>query len=287
MTYICSAWNSEQLIALSQTTEVTAKSEKSVVKKLTVFNVYNPTSTEIIKEIDHGSSVNCVQFFPNGFMIAVGSKDKKIAVYNIGQKNQEILSWRTHKASVLCLDISPFGDMIVSGDDDAMVVLLNVNDVSDIRILSHNPTWGAVGAIKFSHCGALVVVGDAKGVVHVFNSKQNLICEFVAHKKEINAIDFSHCTCGKGSQICTSLLITASSDKTCKLFNIHALIKEQKTDPDIVLKHTLHVFATHQKEIYTACFVSGGRYVATGSRDKTVRIYDTEGGIIMTSLILL
>lgn len=39
-----------------------------------------------------------------------------------------------------------------------------------------------------------------------------------------------------------------------------------------------HTFSGHEQDIYSVAFAGGGRYIASGSGDKTVRVWDVQRG---------
>ena len=46
---------------------------------------------------------------------------------------------------------------------------------------------------------------------------------------------------------------------------------------------TLFTCSSHQKEVFSLCFSPDGKHIATGSRDKTVRIFDATNGLHLSS----
>eukprot|EP00911_Craspedida_sp_UC1_P002945 UC1_evm1s2148 len=75
------------------------------------------------------------------------------------------------------------------------------------------------------------------------------------------------------------MLATASSDCTACILRvqetIEALRDDHNVDGDIEIAH---IVSGHSKELYAVAFSRDGTFVATGSRDKTVRITDTIHG---------
>ncbi|NET59627.1 MAG: hypothetical protein F6K47_26805 [Symploca sp. SIO2E6] len=68
----------------------------------------------------HTNSVNAVVFSPNGQILASGSKDKTIHLWDVST-GELLYHWQAHSDSVLDLAISPDGQTLASGSADGTV----------------------------------------------------------------------------------------------------------------------------------------------------------------------
>lgn len=168
-----------------------------------VVNV-NDLSTFTIK--GHQSFVNDVKFIPGtSQFISVGG-DKQIRLNDIMSKESELIKSTTYEFKAI--SISPNGELIAGGTLSGQAIIMSVNGQNENTIV--NVPGSPIHAVEFSPDGKLLVVGDEKGIVRVWNIAQNkVVYEFTAHKGRVSDIEFNKSG---------SLMATASLDRTIQMW---------------------------------------------------------------------
>ena len=80
----------------------------------------------------HSDTINSIAFSPDGKMLASGSSDNTIKIWNIADR-LEIRTLRGHSEAVNSVAFSPDGKLLASGSSDETAKLWNIEDGSEIR----------------------------------------------------------------------------------------------------------------------------------------------------------
>ena len=75
----------------------------------------------------HTNYVYSVAFNPNGKLIASGSRDYTVRIWNV-QDGKEIYKLTGHRSYVFCVAFSPNRKFIASGSDDKTILIWNLAD---------------------------------------------------------------------------------------------------------------------------------------------------------------
>jgi WD40 repeat protein len=201
----------------------------------------------------HKDWVNSVAFSPNGQLIASGSEDRTIKLWEMS-KGQEFRTFKKgwlrkgHEAPVRTVSFSPDGNLIASGSDDNTIKLWEVKTGKLIRTLPDNGL--GVKTVAFSPNGHLLAsVNETVKLWEV----QTGICRPI---KGVKAIAFS-----PNGQI----LATGGPNETIKLWEV-------STGKELISlkRHLSHVAAI--------AFSPDGRTLVSGSEDKTLKLWDLNNG---------
>ncbi|BBD60981.1 WD-40 repeat-containing protein [Nostoc sp. HK-01] len=109
--------------------------------------------------IKHEAAVHIITFSPNGQIIASGSADKTIRLWDLHGKELKIL--REHQASITSLAFSPDGKTLVSASEDGKVKIWNVEHLDDknkILISNKTLTEDTVTKISFTPNGQKLII---------------------------------------------------------------------------------------------------------------------------------
>ncbi|QRW26212.1 hypothetical protein RhiXN_11873 [Rhizoctonia solani] len=195
----------------------------------------------------HSNAVLCVRFSPDDSSIASGSRDGTVKIWNVTSGQQIVELFGADEFYVISVDFSPDGQQVAcsSGYDSD----LEDSDLED----SEDPVRGAIRVVDRS-TGHTVV-----GPIHAHSA--------------INSIEFSP----NGMR-----LVSGSGDKSVRIWDVQtgkqlaACGKDNgdtnSNDEDSNNNHA------HSEKINSVTFSPSGGYIASGSDDKTICIWNAENG---------
>lgn len=115
--------------------------------------------------LKHTSGISALAFHPNGGMLAVGTKDGKILLWDV-QSGTKVREFEGHTGDVQSLAFRPDGSWLASSDN-GMVRLWNL----ETRMLEHayqiGPSGARVGKLAFSPEGRYLATANGDGSVYV------------------------------------------------------------------------------------------------------------------------
>ncbi len=214
----------------------------------------------------HTNTVKAVAFSPDGYILATGSADKTVRLWNLTDPAHPTplgppLTGHTNEVSAVAF--SPDGHTLATGSADKTVRLWNVTDPAHPTPLGPPLTGhtNAVSAVAFSPDGHTLATGSWDRTVRLWNltlpaHATPLGPPLTGHANAVRAVAFSP----DGHT-----LATGSADKTVRLWNL--------TDP----AHATPLgppLTGHTNEVSAVAFSPDGHTVATGSDDQTVRLWN-------------
>ncbi|ALF54203.1 serine/threonine protein kinase [Nostoc piscinale CENA21] len=208
----------------------------------------------------HASDVNSVAFAPNGQILASGSDDKTIKLWNLAT-GTEISTLKGHFKWIWAIAFHPDGKILASGSADQTIKLWNLGTTEEIRTL--NGHTDGVAAVAFSPDGKILASGSLDKTIKLWNlATGELIRTLTGHNQAIATVAFS--PDGK-------TLASGSWDKTIKLWNV-ATGKQIRT------------LEGHSQFVLSLAFSPDGKTLASGSKDKTVKLWNVTTGETIRTL---
>ncbi|TPX35197.1 hypothetical protein SeMB42_g07202 [Synchytrium endobioticum] len=254
----------------------------------------------------HDADINSITVSPDGSMIATGSSDKKILVFD-AKTGSTKLTLSGSLQSVMCVGFSKASDLVLGTSNDHTVKIwaLNTNrlkhtltghigkvfaarfaDSSRVVSGSHDRTiklWDLTRGyctktiFTLSSCndltlmdddGSMIVSGHLDNNIRVWDSRStNLIHEITGlHFGQVTGVEVSP------NRNC---LLSTSRDNTLKLIDLR--------NYETVMTFTHENFKTGMNWA-KSCFGPTGTYICSGSLDGTVFIWDADTGRVERTL---
>jgi len=197
----------------------------------------------------HDSAVRSVSFAPNGTSFVSASRDNSLRTWDIRTGKQTSI-YRGHTDWITSVAYSPTGKRMASCGWDNTVRLWNPRKPAAIAVLEGHD--GAVVSVRFSPDGAFIASCSYDGTVKIWDAKSATeITSLCGHKGSVNSISFNT----RGDK-----LASVGDDTTIRIWN-------PLTATEVA------TLIGHSQPVHAATF-STNNQIATGSTDKTMKIWD-------------
>ncbi len=145
--------------------------------------------TELIGHSKMFAGVRSVAISPDGKIIASGSEDYTIKLWNLETK-REIRTLSGHSHFVRAVAFSPDGDMVISGSTDKTIKLWNWKTGQEIGTLANHSK--PVTTVAISPDGETLASGSHDKTIKLWSLKSRQeICTFSGHSNYIQSVAFS------------------------------------------------------------------------------------------------
>ncbi|BAZ20456.1 WD-40 repeat-containing protein [Kalymmatonema gypsitolerans NIES-4073] len=200
----------------------------------------------------HTESVTSVSFSRDGKLLASGSEDKTVKLWDLDSR-KDVKTFSKHTGSVTNVSFSPDGKIIASASKDKTVKLWSLNGTL-LKNLKHDD--GVISVI-FSPDGKMIATACEDKTVKLWSIDGTLL-KNLKHDDSVITISFAPNS---------KMLATASNDDTIKIWNI-----------DGIKIQTINNYGAIDIK-----FSSEGHIIAT-NKDHKVKYYDRDGNLLKTSL---
>jgi hypothetical protein len=201
----------------------------------------------------HTDWVTSVAFSPDGRLLASGSFDKTIELWEVATGSEVDTLGPT--GYVVSVAFSPDGRLLASGSSDKTIRLWEVATGSEVRTLTGHTDW--VYSVAFSPDGRLLASGSSDKTIRLWEvATGSLVRTLSGHTGGVTSVAFS--PDGR-------LLASGSLDATIKLWEV-ASGREVRT------------LSGHTGGVTSVAFSPDGRLLASGSLDATIKLWEVASG---------
>ncbi|YAF94009.1 MAG: NACHT and WD repeat domain-containing protein [Nodularia sp. CChRGM 3473] len=208
-------------------------------------------------------AVTSIAFSPDGKYLVSGTEDKKIWLWNLQGKLQQ-LPYQGHQSAIASVKFSPDSKFIISGSQDKTIRLWDLRGnliykpfrghqavITSVTIspqlnIDNSDVWFVVSSAEDKTIRLWRVDGVAIGQ------------PFIGHQYPVTSVAISP----DGQYI-----VTGSHDKTVRLWDINGKLIGKP-------------WLGHQNEVTSVAISPDGQYIVSGSQDGIINLWNWEGQII-------
>jgi WD40 repeat protein len=218
----------------------------------------------------HDNRVNAVAFSPDGNLLASGSDDKTVKVWQISQSGRAYslrYTLQGHTSWINAVAFSPDGSLLASASHDGTIRLWDTRDGTLVRTITGHS--GSVTCIAFSPDGQRIASGSEDRTVRIWQTSDGLAVHTLeGHNFAVRAVAFSP----DGSRVASG-----SDDRTMRIW-----------DPNSgTLISILSGPSGHSAPVTSVTFVtdgSGQMYVVSGSEDTVLKVWRVSDGSLQRTM---
>ena len=204
-------------------------------------------------------NVLSVAFSPDGALLAVGTQNNEILLWQVQRDMQLYAALQGHTGWVWSVAFSPDGRTLASSSQDHTVRLWDVRTGQCRQILRGHTNW--VEAVSFSPDGALLASGSYDYTVRLWDAQTGQLLHTLTHEKEINSVVFS-------------------PDGTCLASASDVIHLWEVETSNVIERSNLQQLRRwkslrgHRDRIRSIVFSDDGQTLVSGGDDALVRIWD-------------
>ncbi len=220
-----------------------------------------PIGTKLYRTLSgHNETISCLAYSPCGKMLASGSRDKNIKVWN-AEKGNLLSTLSGHSESISCISYGNNG-IIASGSTDGTIKVWNTHDGSIIHNINGHPNaW--VNCVLIDDKNGIIATGGTDEIVKLWDLETGSLIRTLS---------------GNGNWV-TGIAINPSNYNLASGYS-NGLIKIWKADTGLLIKS----IEAHPAGAARVAFAPNGKILASGNWDSTIKIWDPQSGKLLRTL---
>ncbi len=207
----------------------------------------------------HSDAVGSVAFSPDGLMLASGSKDKTIQIWDLAT-GKSIRTFAGDSSTIWSVAFDSNGTKLATGTGFWRVMLWDLKTGQATRTLDHT---ASVWSVALSPDGKLIASGSGDKTTKISDATTGaLIYNLPDHTDFVYSVAFT--PDGKS-------LVSASKDKKITIV-------------DVETGKLLKTIEGHGDQVRSVAVTPDGKTIVSGSYDESIKIWNLETGDLMRSI---